>query len=112
MIKCIFELLIMALLAVIPGVCAIFQSVSVIPRRRENITSLVQSAISQTGPSDEPGARPLGEGPRSESTSRLAPAHYLIARGGTNRIEKDFSSQYRGSFFASASIVTVLYFAA
>jgi len=39
MVTCLFEVLVVMLLATVPGICAIFQSISVIPRRRENITS-------------------------------------------------------------------------
>jgi len=112
MVACFFELLVIALLAMIPGICAIFQSVSVIPRRRDNITSLVQSALSRWDetPEELSGSEQQRPSP-PENSSRLSPAHYLAARGGTDRIEKDFSSQYGGSFIASAVIVTLLYFA-
>jgi hypothetical protein len=112
MVVRLFELLVIGLLAMIPGICAIFQSVSVIPRRRDNITSLVQSALSRWDEApDELGGLEQQRSLSPESRSRLSPAHYLAARGGTERLQKDFSSEYGGSFIASAVIVTLLYFA-
>src|SRR5690349_251207 len=108
MLKCAVELFIIILLALIPGICALFQSVSVIPRRRENITSLVNSALSTSEDKVRPPS-PLSQDAGGGTTARLSPAHYLAARGGINRIEKDFDSQYGGSFFASAMIITILY---
>jgi hypothetical protein len=111
MVHCVFELVVIALLALIPAVCAIFQSVSVAPRRRDNIVSLVESALAKPEVGESGGASPQDR-PSREEGARLAPAHYLTVRGGTERIQKDFSSQYGGSFLVSALIVTLLYFAA
>lgn len=110
MTECILEILVIALLSMIPGICALFQSVSVIPRRKENIISLVESALSRSPSPQEP--EPPQDPTNLTPLPGIPPAHYLVARGGTARIEKDFSSQYGGSFFASASIVTILYFVA
>ena len=81
-------------------------------KRRDNITSLVQSALSRWDETPEETSGSDQQRTSSpENLSRLSPAHYLAARGGTDRIQKDFSSQYGGSFIASAAIVTLLYFA-
>jgi hypothetical protein len=72
MVTCLFELLVIVLLATVPAICAIFQSISVIPRRRDNITSLVQSALS---PSEE---RP-DEGTGPETQRSLSPRDVLAS---------------------------------
>jgi hypothetical protein len=97
MFECLAEELIAFLLATIPAICAVFQSFSVVPRRRDNITSLVQAALTTA---------------ESKNPEHISPAHYLAARGGTERIKNDFRSLYGGSFLASALIVTILYFTA
>jgi hypothetical protein len=105
--ECLLELFVVVLLALVPAICAIFQSFSVAPRRRDNITSLVEATLSRSGENLEN----VSENEQQRPASRISPARYLVARGGTKRIREDFSSLYGGSFLASALIVTVLYFA-
>jgi hypothetical protein len=111
MLACAAELAIIFLLAVIPALCALLQGLAVVPRRRQNITWLVESTLAR-GPGRRDRESEEGRTAESPQESGMAPqgTHYLTARGGTERIRKDFGSLYGSSFFAAAAIVTLLYF--